>query len=333
MSQDIIPFDFDEKLPAELRDLQTDDDSWGSGQTGGFPVISVKSKVFTIVRGEERELVTRPDDPDEPASKLELVVLRANKGVAKTYYESQYEEGSNEKPLCYSNDGVAPAADSEEPQAKKCSICPHNQWGSRVTDSGKKGKACSDLKRLAVASPTQVNDPMLLRVTPSSLKHWDRYVDQLRKRGVNPSMVVTQVKFNHEVSHQELLFKPVGFIQGETAAQIKAEREADLVANIIGAGPAAVPSDAPVPETTSQPKQEAKPEKKAKPEPAEEKPAKSKPEPVKDSGPDLDLDLDDEPKPEAKPEKKAKPAPEPETAGDDIDNELDDVLGDLDFDD
>lgn len=233
----IIPFnDNNFQLPAELAALGADED-WGSGQSGGFPVISIKSKVFTIVRGEDRELVTRPDDPDEAASNIEVVILKTHKGVARTYYATNYEEGSNEKPDCFSNDGIAPSSEAENPQCKQCAICPHAQWGSRITENGKKGKACSEVKRLAVAPAGQLNDPMLMRVPPTSLQSWDKYVDMLRKRGVQPAQVVTKIGFDHSVSHQMLTFKPVGFIGPELVPEVIESRDSKVVMDIIGQGP------------------------------------------------------------------------------------------------
>jgi len=84
----------------------------------GFPTISIKSKVFTIVRGDERTLVTKPGE-DDPAGSIEVIILNANPVKSKVYYSSGWVEGSDAKPACYSNNGVGPEADAAEPQAKK----------------------------------------------------------------------------------------------------------------------------------------------------------------------------------------------------------------------
>lgn len=339
MANQIIPFDSEMKLPAHLQSLGSNDD-WESGQVSGFPVISIKSKVFHIVRGEDKQLITRKDDPDEPASNISVVVLRTHKGVARTFYKTQYEEGSSEKPDCYSNDGIAPAADAESPQCKTCAACPHAQWGSRITENGKKGKACSEVKRLAVAAPGQINDPMLLRVPPTSLRTWDQYVDMLRKRGVTPAQVVTKISFDHSVSHQLLVFKPVGFINEQMAEEIADVRDDMMVLNIIGQGPnsghAGDPPEAPATATATAPAGDDDDDDDEPEEKPEEKPKTTRRRKVVD-------DDEGEPEPPKKAKAKAKKEPEPdleeedegeeEDGNDDLAAELEDMLGGLGLDD
>ena len=239
----LIPFD-SAKLPASIaKAFNISFDDFSTGQKGGFPVISIKGKVFHIKRGDEKTLVTKPDSDGEPAASLEVIVLKTHPGVAKTYYSKGFSEGSVEKPDCYSNDGAAPAADAQSPQAKKCAACPHNQWGSKITEDGKKGKSCADVKRLAVAPAGQINDPMLLRVPAASLKTWDQYVDLLKKRGVPPPAVVTKVGFDYTVAHPALTFKPVGFIDEAMAVEVKEVLDTDVVQNIIGGAPTAAEVD------------------------------------------------------------------------------------------
>ena len=407
----IIPFDSANQLPAHLRALATQQaEDWVSGQVSGFPVLSLKGKVFHIVRGDEKELITRPDDEDEPATSLQLIILKTHKGVARTYYADQYEEGYAEKPDCYSNDGIAPAADAEDPQAKKCAVCPHSQWGSRITDNGKKGKACSEVKRLAVAEPGAEDDPMLLRLPPTSLKNWDTYLRNLIKKGANPSMVITKIGFDSSVSHQLLTFKPVGFVDEEMSEAVADMQDNEVVEAIIGHGPAIEPptpedEDEPEPEPRerkrasrkSEPEEEEEPStrrrsrksepeeeeqptrrrsRKSEPEEDEEPPTRRRRAPVQEeeepstrrrrrapvqeeeepeskrrsrkSEPeedDLDLDLDDEddkptrrsrkpePEEEDEPVSKKRAATKEVDADDDLESELDDMLGDLNFDD
>lgn len=335
MAKHIIPFDQATNLPANLAALN-DDEDWGSGHVGGFPVISIKSKVFHICRGEDKELVTRPDDPDEPASHISVVVIKTHKGVARTFYASNYEEGSAEKPDCYSNDGITPAADAENQQCKTCAACPQAQWGSRITESGKKAKACNEVKRLAVAAPGQLNDPMLLRVPTTSLKNWDQYVDMLKKRGAVPAQVVTKISFDHAVSHQLLNFKPIGFIDGPLVQQLLEIRDTELVQNIIGqgsnAGYAGDPSDVTAGGQADAPAKAEKP-----------KAAKPKQAPVAEEVDDDEEEEAPEPPPARKTNRTTKAAPEPKKApepaaeddedDDSLDADLEEALASLGLDD
>ena len=328
----LIPFD-SAKFPASIaKAFSVSFDDFSTGQKGGFPVISIKGKVFHIKRGDEKTLVTKPDSDGEPAASLEVIVLKTHPGVAKTYYSKGFSEGSVEKPDCYSNDGTAPAADAQSPQAKKCAACPHNQWGSKITEDGKKGKSCADVKRLAVAPAGQINDPMLLRVPAASLKTWDQYVDLLKKRGVPPPAVVTKVGFDYTVAHPALTFKPIGFIDEAMAVEVKEVLDTDAVQNIIGGAPTAAEVDNGEAET---------PKAAAKPAPVEEEtpaPAPKKSAKLAAAVDEAEVAPKAKVKVEAEAEEEA-PAPAPKKVAkvvevdDDITAGLDDMLNDLGFDD
>lgn len=236
----IIPFDgAGAKLPAYLK--QVDVAALNADLTahagGGFPVLSIKGKVFAIVRDGERSVVPHPLDPDSAATSLDVVLVKAGKGTSKVFYMKGYDPQASEKqkPDCYSNDGTAPAADATNPQSKKCATCAHNQWGSRVTDKGNsKGKACNDTVRLAVAPAGQLNDPMLLRVPPASIRALGEYGQLLAKRGVAYNMVVTKVGFDKDAESPKLTFKPVGFLDEAGYAEVQEVAESDIVADITG---------------------------------------------------------------------------------------------------
>lgn len=230
----LVPFEA--QLPAHITALGDQmisaDDLIASG--GGFPVVSIKGKVFHIARGDSKDMVMRDDGT--PAASIEVVILRANPRLSKTYYAQGYEEGSIDKPTCYSNDGVEPAADSQEKQSVKCATCTHNQWGSKITEQGSKAKACADVKRLAVAPIGQLNDPMLLRVPAASLKSLTEYGDKLKKRGVKYPAVSTKISFDFSVAYPALTFTPVSFITEAMARQVQEIMVSDVVNQIIGGG-------------------------------------------------------------------------------------------------
>lgn len=237
MSTKIVPFDKG-SMPTSV----------GSGRfdttpnlvvAGGFPVISIRGKAFHIVRGGDEELITKDVDGEAmPAPYIDIVVVHANPNVSKIYYEKEYKEGDDAAPTCYSVNGDRPEPDSESPQAKNCATCKHNVWGSRMTDDGRKAKACSDARRVAVAAPDAIDDPMLLRVPPTSLKGLGEYQQKLSKHGVAIQEVVTRLKFDPTLAHPMLLFKPQGFIDDPVALDaIEQGMGTALVQQIIGAMP------------------------------------------------------------------------------------------------
>ncbi len=313
----LVPFE--QQLPAHitaLGDALVSGDDLTSGAGGGFPVVSIKGKVFNVSRGDQREMILRPGT-NEPAASIEVVILRANPALSKTYYAQGYVEGSEDKPTCYSQDGVAPAADAAEKQAVKCALCPHNQWGSRVSEHGSKGKACADVRRLAIAPIEQLNDPMLLRVPAASLKPLADYGDMLKKRGVKYPAVSTKISFDFQAAYPLLTFTPVSFITPEMAVTVQEMIGSDIVAKILGLNAVTQPSTATV---------AAAPSKEGVGQGAVALTA-PKPAPA--------------PKPAVKPSAKPAPAPKPveqkskgvEVETGNLEQDLDKVLADAGFDD
>jgi pyruvate/2-oxoglutarate dehydrogenase complex dihydrolipoamide acyltransferase (E2) component len=158
---------------------------------------------------------------------------------------------------------------------------------------------------MAVAPAGQINDAMLLRVPPASIKALGEYGQMLAKRGVGYNMVVTKVGFDLQAESPKLTFSAVGLLDDEGFAEVQEIAASDVVSNILGSSVmAAVAAEAAAPteeaeEEAPAPKPAAKPKAAPKPvvEEAEEeapapKPAakpKAKPAPVVD---DMDLDLD-----------------------------------------
>lgn len=204
-----------------------------AGVSGSFPSLSLKGKVWHIVQGGSRELVT--NDDGEPRSSLEVAIIKANPNISKVWYASGYTEGSEEKPDCSSHNGVVPDAGSPTPQALKCAVCPHNQWGSRITENGAKGKACSDFRRLAVAPVDDLENPMLLRVPAGSLRELVDYAGMLARRNTPYQAVVTKVGFDHTVAHQKLVFKAARWLDADQVAVVADVMQRDIVERIIGA--------------------------------------------------------------------------------------------------
>lgn len=213
-------------------------DDLSQGVSVGFPVLSIKGKAFHINQGGESQLITRPDDPDEPATSLNVILIKANPHISKVYYENGYEDGSTEAPNCYSNNGVAPEDDSPDKQSARCATCPKNAWGSRMTDSGKKGKACSDSRRVAVANPDTPDQPMLLRVPAASLKPLMQFGKALSQRKVPYQAIITKLSFDHTVAHPLLKFAPAAIVSDEQAEQIAEAMSGDVVAAILAGGDA-----------------------------------------------------------------------------------------------
>lgn len=284
-----------------------------------YKYISIKGKMFTLRDGDESTVLMKPGE-DAPASAIEVVLLEVGpspdrKIHSKVWYATGYEEGSKAKPDCYSNDGVAPASDSADKQAEKCALCAKNVWGSGHDG---KGTECSSSKRLVVALPDKLDDPMLLRVPATSLAPLGQYLEWMQKNGIQDTAhVVTKIGFDYTATQQKLTFKGLGWAPNDPTEA----KKTDLVAIIAGR------KEAPKEETDEPFENMAKPafaEKKV-----EKKEAKPAPAPAVE-----DDDLPTEPKAtvkvEAKPAAKKEPKPEPVAV--DTDSDMDAALDDLDFD-
>ena len=310
----LIPFE-SAKLPAHLAgiDIKAFNADLTAHAGAGFPVISIKGKVFAVVRDGERVVLPNPKDPESPATSIDVVLIKANKDKSKVFYIEKYDPNASDKakkPDCYSTDGTKPAPDSEHKQAASCAVCPHNAWGSATNEKGiaTKGKACQDSVRIAVAPGGTLNDPMLVRVPPASIKALGEYGQMLAKRGVAYNMVVTKIGFDQDAESPKLTFKPVGFLSAEDYDQVKETMESKIVEDIVGAAglfdgaeaPAEIPAPAEklppkaAPEVQQDPEPAPAPKPKATPKPKAE--AAPKPEPVKAAVPvveeDPDLDID-----------------------------------------
>jgi len=298
------------------------------GVSAGFPIISYKGKVWHIVEGDNRQLVA--NDDGDPVSSLELVILKANPHISKLFYSSGYVEGSSERPTCYSHDGTAPALDAAEPQANKCAICPRNQWGSRVTEQGARGKECADSRRLAVAPINDLGRGMLLRVPAGSLKELVTYAEGLQRRQIPYQAIVTKLSFDHTVAHQKFVFKPVRLLNEAEVAEVVSTLSGSTVDQIVGLQGTQSPTDA-VPAAA---KAAAAPVATPKPAPKAQ---------VKEEDVDAALDnllspeVEDAPppapKPAAKPKAAAAEKPKPASVIETADKTLDEVLAGLNFDD
>lgn len=301
MSQ-IIPFESG-NLPAFLRGKAPVSTDLTSNVGAGFSVMSIKGKNFTLVKGGERKKLMNPNEPDEVATSIQVVLLKANAGLSKVWYANGYVEGSAEAPECFSHDGIAPDPAAEQKQATKCVSCPKNIWGSKISDAGKKLKACSDSRRVAIAAVDAIDDPILLRVPAATLKPLADYGTLLAQRQAPYNAVVTKIGFDPESASPKLTFKPVGWLTDVQYQQVEEVVAGEAVASILGtagslpvddglegldgAPPAAARAAAPKPRTVT-PKPTPAPVAAEAPAPKPE-PA---PAPVVASGDNLEADLD-----------------------------------------
>jgi hypothetical protein len=188
-----------------------------------FAVMSIKGKNWRIKYKGEEELVA--DDRGIPMQVLPVVIVGISEAISKIWYEKGWSESSKEAPDCFSVDGKVPDPAAARKQNATCATCPKNIFGSRITENGKKGKACSDTRRIAIVPHGDLENesyggPMMLRLPAMSLPNLDAYARSIARFGAQPYMVVTNLRFNYDVSHPEVIFETGGWLSNEDAAQV-----------------------------------------------------------------------------------------------------------------
>jgi hypothetical protein len=263
------------------------------------PSLTFEGKVWTIaLNGEKTKLVKKDEDGDEtPISTMRVVILDYAKRRGRAYYEGSYDPAKPGTPLCWSDDGIAPHANVEAPQSKKCEGCPMSVKGSKVSDNGKAVTACSQ-HRMVVVVPANRLDFTPLRMKIAITSDWDKqnpdqeaqgwfafqnYTDFLRSKGVtHTAALVTKMKFDTGAAYPKILFSPDRWLEAAEVAKIAPVSKSDEVQGLLGgtwtpagadgvktiAGTASVVDEdeapAPKPAPKAAPKAEA-PARKAKP--------------------------------------------------------------------
>ena len=214
-----------------------------------FPTISVKGSKFHLRKDGQN--TTMVDGQGLPMQRLEVVIMEASPTLSKVFFAGSYVEGQSKEPDCMSDDGVQPCGGSAL-QSQSCAVCPQNQWGSGRDQNNNptKGKACSDTKKLVVLPAMDLTFPAtLLQITPTSLKDWGAYVNQLTAQNIPVSAVITWLQFDPQASHPRLQFLFGGFLDDARFATVMERARGEDVAEVIRPrqpSAAAVPVQQPV---------------------------------------------------------------------------------------
>lgn len=236
MSKDLILLDTS-NVPAHIRAAMAEGSATNALSAGiqpGFPRLTYKGKVWALNEGGERKPLLNEDG--DARSSIEVVIVGASPSISKVYYRGGYVEGSTDAPLCMSHDGIAPSDSSKEKQAAKCQLCPHNQWGSKITESGAKAKACTDSRRIAVAAVGDLTRPIFLRIPAATLKALAVYGQQLSRRGVPVHTVITRIRFDPAVAHPQMVFTATRYVTDAELADVQEAMASDSLDYILQGG-------------------------------------------------------------------------------------------------
>lgn len=181
-----------------------------AGLGGGIlpPHISIGGNRFAYVdaQGNRAQVQT---------TYLDVVIFDISDVTTKMYYANDWQPGSEDPPLCFSMNGVAPSVDAMEPQSETCEVCQWNKRGSKVSKiSGAQIKACRDQKELAITVPG-MQATFRLTLTPGSFRNWREYADKFKGQDVGFDVIVTRIAFEENLNGV-LTFTPIGYVDEHT---------------------------------------------------------------------------------------------------------------------
>lgn len=292
-------------VPSYLKGAELDETtkSLMGGAGGGNKRISIKGGVFRMIANGE-EVATNEDRA------MNIVIVKAAAHNGRAYYEATYKEGENSAPVCWSADGIKPAAEAPKRQCESCAKCEQNIKGSGQGDS----RACRFSRKLAVVLDGDLDGDVYELSLPATSIFPDpeggkmplnAYVKALAAHNVPVTAVVTEMRFDTKSPTPKLFFAPVRPLeesewlvckeQGETTEALEAVEMTFTVKKEDAADEefeskikkvekkAEKPAPAPVAEVEEEAEEEA-----ATPEPKKVEKKAAKPAPVEEPEDDID---------------------------------------------
>ena len=201
----------------------------GGSVGGGGKRISIKGGVFRLNDGG-KEIAAIED------RYLDVVIVNAAPDVSRVFYAKSYDGEAN-APDCWSQDGKTPSAEASNPQSTKCDGCPKNIAGSGQGNS----RACRYQQRVAVVLANDMEGAVMQITLPATSifgkedgdnRPLQAYARYLAAQNIDPSEVITRMKFDTKSESPKLFFKAMRWLtddefptiqqQGKTDAAIKA---------------------------------------------------------------------------------------------------------------
>lgn len=118
-------------------------------------------------------------------NKMKVVIVDAI--LENCYYEGRFDPDNPASPVCYAfgrdDKEMKPHEKSAKPQAERCHGCPRNEFETSETG---KGKACKNVRRLALVAAEPLTDRAIekgevafLKIPVTSVRGWASYVRAL----------------------------------------------------------------------------------------------------------------------------------------------------------
>jgi hypothetical protein len=175
-------------------------------------MLSLDGKHFTFRRsGQENWLIS--DKNDNPVQFLDICIIDSNPNKSRSYWKGSIDPNNVERPDCSSINGDVPDSGVPNRQSPTCPSCKWSKWGTALKPEGTPGtgQRCREGRRLAILPVFDMlneewGGPMLLRVPPTSLANLTNYANERDRAGQNLNMIVTRIRYNPQIRHQQLQF-------------------------------------------------------------------------------------------------------------------------------
>lgn len=140
-----------------------------------------------------------------PGNKLNVIIVASM--MQRLFYKERFDPNKPASPVCFAfHDGSdevpwVPHPKSHEQQSDTCSVCPRNAWGSDL--GGSRGKACKEVRKLALIPGVNSKEMALLSVPVTSVKNWSNYVNGVAASAKRPPWgVVTEISVQPHARNQ-----------------------------------------------------------------------------------------------------------------------------------
>src|SRR5882762_1148947 len=164
-----------------------------------------------------------------PGNKL-LVVIVASCFENKLF-KGKFDPNKYEAPSCYAlsltGENMAPHEDAKDKESEVCETCEQNKWGS--AGGGSKGKACKQVRRLALIPAGALQDGnvasaelAVMSIPVTSARNWANYVNAIAAEHQRPPWgMLTEIRTEPDAKTQfQVKFEAKGMVAEDYLPQI-----------------------------------------------------------------------------------------------------------------
>jgi hypothetical protein len=216
-----------DQVPAFVKrgELSATAKALAGGDLGGDR-ISIKGGTFRLIVGG-KEIASIEE------RYLDVVIVSAAKHVSRTWYATKWS-GTDDvsAPSCWSTDGKTPDPKATKPQHTSCAGCPQDVKGSGEGDR----KACRYQQRVGVVLANDIEGTVLSVTVPAKslfgkgdgeLRPLQEYARWLAAQNVDPTTVVTRMRFDTSSESPKLFFKPMRWLTDDEFEVIERQRDSE----------------------------------------------------------------------------------------------------------